>query len=270
MIVNREFDTVIVIGTYNRGHLLARSIARYDKVKNIAIVLMDDGSTDNTKFICDQAKTPVYYFYLGDKAGWRDSASYLNKGIKFALNDLKARYVFITHPEIIPGAGTIPISRHLASDNQSWVSCKGYYLTPDQQSMLDKQDWHNDLLSVRHLPNFYGNAISPEFQGNREYLPESIDKTGVWHSWIFGGGSAEFWRYFGGLTEFDTWGSIDIDLLNRRNVAGIQTLTPVDEQAIVVHQNHDDLGTPRDMDKCMAAVPHYTTKQQALKPELLG
>jgi len=272
MIVN-EFDTVIVLGTYNRGQLLARSLRAYAGQGNrIAIVVMDDGSTDMTKVHCSASTLPIYYFYLGDKTGYRDSASFLNRGIKFALNELKAKYVFVTHPEIIPGKETITAARELATDHNTWVSCKGYYLTAEQQAEMDNQvisrDWRVDLLNVRHLPNFYGQGASAEFSGNRDYLPESIEAIPVWHSWIFGGGSAEMWRYFGGLTEFETWGSVDVDLLNRRNIAGIRTVTPCQPEAFVVHQNHDE-NAQRDMSKCMASLPHYSSKEEALKPHLI-
>ncbi|MFT3679440.1 MAG: glycosyltransferase [Ferruginibacter sp.] len=268
MIVN-TFDTVIVLGTYNRGELLARSLTAYQNQRErIAIVVMDDGSTDMTKVHCAAIGTPVFYFYLGDKTGWRDSASFLNQGIKFALNDLKAKYVFITHPEIIPGRETITAAIELAKDKDTWVSCKGYYLTPEQQQHLDQQDWRSDLLSVRHLPRFYGNDLSPEFTGSKDYLPESIEKINPWHSWIFGGGSAEMWRHFGGLTPFEVWGSVDVDLHTRRTRAEMITVTPCQPEAFVVHQNHDEKGTPRDMELCMKSIPDYNIVSP-LKPELL-
>lgn len=268
MIVN-NFDTVIVLGTYNRGQLLARSLRAYAGQGNrIAIVVMDDGSTDMTKVHCAAVALPIFYFHLGEKTGYRDSASFLNQGIKFALNELNAKYVFVTHPEIIPGKETITAAKELATDHNTWVSCKGYYLTADQQKLIDQQDWQNNLLNVRHLPNFYGQGNSAEYSGNRDYLPESIERIDVWHSWIFGGGSADMWRYFGGLTEFETWGSVDVDLLNRRNIAGIKTVTPSQPEAYVVHQNHDE-NAQRDIHKCMAALPHYSSKHEALKPHLI-
>jgi hypothetical protein len=123
------------------------------------------------------------------------------------------------------------------------------------------------------MPGFYNQGNSTEFRGNKDYLPEAIEQATVWGSWIFGGGSREMWQYFGGLTPFEVWGSVDVDLLNRRNIAGMKTVTPCKETDIVIHQNHDDptlnTPTPRDMEKCMQALPRYTSKSQALKPELL-
>ncbi len=43
-------DTAIVIGTYNRAHLLRRSLLHYSK--DVDLYILDDGSTDNTSRIC--------------------------------------------------------------------------------------------------------------------------------------------------------------------------------------------------------------------------
>ncbi len=252
-------DTAIIIGTYNRAHLLQRSLKAYHDVD---IHVYDDGSTDNTREICKSA----WYSFLGNKKDWRDSASYLNEGIKRALH-LGYKYIFITHPEIIPGTTTIESAKALAVDKETWVSCKGYYLTPEQQTLIDH------FPDVRKMPGFYGQTKSAEFRGNPGFVPEAIEAATVWGSWVFGGGSASMWTYFGGLTPFEVWGSVDVDLLNRRNIAGMKTVTPNKETDIVIHQNHDDPNintpTPRDMEKCMAVLPVYKSKHEALKPELL-
>jgi glycosyltransferase involved in cell wall biosynthesis len=258
-------DTAIIIGTYNRAHLLRRSLLHYPDW--VDIYILDDGSTDETFDVSFSSNKNIkYYFLEGKEPGkWRDSASYLNRAIRAALA-MRYQYIFITHPEIIPGKTTIESAKALATDKETWVSCKGYYLTPEQQEQL------KDDAQAKHLPNFYG-QYSAEFRGNKDYLPENIEKINVWHSWIFGGGSREMWQYFGGLTPFEVWGSIDVDLLNRRVIAGMKTVTPNKETDIVIHQNHDDPAintpTPRDMEKCMAALPRYTSKEQALKPHLI-
>lgn len=254
-------NTAVIIGTYNRAHLLRRSLLHYPD--DVDIFVYDDGSNDNTCNICCKAKS---YIYLGEKTGWRDSASYLNMAIKAALND-GYQYIFITHPEIIPGKTTIESAVKLAVDKETWISAKGYYLTIEQQAAL------TDDADVTKLPNFYGQSVSAEFQHLKDYLPERIEQIPVWHSWIFGGGSAEMWRYFGGLTPFDHWGSVDVDLNDRRRVAGMKTVTPGLKTDIVIHQNHDNPEmntlTPRNMDLCMKSLTLYTSKEQCLKPQLL-
>ena len=258
----------VILGTYNRGHLLRRSLQAYEKVKDLRLIVYDDGSRDGTdKLIQDYTGKSVYTF-MGENQGWRDSASYLNGGIMFAIHKMRSDYVFITHPEIIIGQSTIDDAVALAKDNNTWVSCKGYYLTPEQQQHIDSVKWYNDLLEVRKLPNFYGNIVSPEFEGREDYLPESIERHDVWHSWIFAGGHRDMWLRFGGLTPFETWGSVDMDLHMRRAVGGIHTVTPNNETAYVVHQNHDEIAQ-RDMQKAMANLPSYSNQADCFKPHLI-
>lgn len=264
------YETVVVLGTYNRSHLLARSLKLYER-ENILLIIMDDDSNDDTYAICESSSCPVFYFKSPPKNGiWRDSASILNMGICYAIHKFGAKYIFITHPEIMPGSTTVRDCKALATDHTTWINAKGYYLSIDNQKMIDSIDWELDPLNIRQLPGFY-NATPTPFQNN-DYTPEAIDRTAIWGSWIFGGGSVEMWNYFGGLTEFEIWGSVDVDLLNRRVKLGMNTVTPENETAIVIHQNHDDpainIITPRDMEKCMAALPDYDIENPQ-KPHLL-
>ena len=258
----------IIIGTYNRAELLRRTLHAYSKHPGLHLVIMDDGSTDNTLEVVkefEHSNLNIEYCNLGEKKEYRDSASFLNIGIKYALHEIEADYIFITHPEIIVGSTTIESAVNAALNKNTWVSCKGYYLTAEQQKQIDAVGIENDTLSVRNFGDFY-KATSAEFTGNPDYLPANIEKTKVWQSWIFGGGSRSMWEYFGGLTEIKTWGSVDVDLLMRRKAAKMRTVTPNLLTDYVVHQNHD---APRDMQKCLQAVGIYSCKEEALKPNLL-
>lgn len=69
------------------------------------VVVLDDGSTDDTLQVCETyaANMDVFYFKLADKEPgvWRDSAAFLNMGISFAIHALNAQRVIPTHPEIV-------------------------------------------------------------------------------------------------------------------------------------------------------------------------
>jgi len=260
--------TAIIIGTYNRAELLRRSLHAYSKHSGLHLVIMDDGSTDNTLEVVkefEHSNLHIEYCNLGEKTEYRDSASFLNIGIKYALHEIGADYIFITHPEIIVGSTTIENAVNASVNKNTWISCKGYYLTAEQQKQIETIDIDKSILNVRNFGNFY-KATSAEFTGDPDYLPANIEKAKVWQSWIFGGGSRAMWQYFGGLTEFKTWGSVDVDLLMRRKAAKMKTVTPNLLTDYVVHQNHD---APRDMQKCLQAVGIYTCKETALKPHLL-
>ena len=270
MIVNK-FDTVVVLGTYNRGHLLQRSLQLYAKQEPMMLVVIDDGSTDDTEDICRYHSTMIHYIKLTDKepGEWRDSASFLNMGIRYALHQLEAKHIFITHPEVIPGIHTIKNAVYYSKDEKTWVSIKPYYLSVEEQNCIDNIDWQSNPLLVRNLPGFYGKKELTGYFGFEDYLPENIDKTDTWHSWLFAGGSREFWLKFGGVTPYNTWGSIDVDLLNRRQAGNINTVTPISETSMVIHQNHDDLGTPKDMSVAIRDIPQYYV-HNCFKPELLA
>ena len=76
-------------------------------------------------------------------------------------------------------------------------------------------------------------------------------------------------NWFGGFAEFDHWGSMDVNQLDRRRILNIPIYTAMDEQTICIHQNHDhsDLPThvrsPRIMEKAMANLPRYNTPDEA-------
>jgi GT2 family glycosyltransferase len=258
----------IIIGTYNRAELLRRSLHAYSKHDGLHLMIMDDGSTDNTLDVVkefEHSNLNIEYCNLGEKKEYRDSASFLNIGIKYALHEIGANYIFITHPEIIVGSTTIESAVNAAANKKTWVSCKGYYLTAEQQKQIETIDIGSNTLNIHKFLDFYS-APSAEFTGDPYYLPANIEKAKVWQSWIFGGGSRAMWQYFGGLTEFKTWGSVDVDLLMRRKAAKMRTVTPGKNTDYVVHQNHD---APRDMQKCLQAVRSYSCKEEALKPNLL-
>lgn len=70
----------IVIPTYNRANLIYYSIdsALNQSYKNIEVIIIDDGSTDNTKDVCMKYGDRVAYFYKPNGG----IASALNYGIK--------------------------------------------------------------------------------------------------------------------------------------------------------------------------------------------
>jgi hypothetical protein len=71
-----------------------------------------------------------------------------------------------------------------------------------------------------------------------------------------------------GMTEFDTWGSIDMDFLYRRYLLNIPTDTLMDPSTICIHQNHDnpniDIITPRDIDAAHKVLPTYNSPAEAI------
>lgn len=296
-----NYDIAVVTGTYNRAHLLLRSLFHYQACKrpekkdwggvhyeydyrkmSLCLVVMDDGSTDFTRELCEKfanEQLPIYYFYMGDKqpGEWRDSASFINQGMSFALHALNASFVFPTHPEICVGEDTIATIVDYCKENKdAFGMAKGYYLTPEQQLRFgyikEPSDWdyrfglldHPELpfptteefFEMRSIKRFI--EENPDFYDygdqNHPYHHVQVEKAKVWDSWIFCGASRQTWLKFGGFSESDAWGTIDVTFHHRRYTGGFVTWVPDGQNNMVVHQSHD-LGlptdTPRDMDLCM-------------------
>lgn len=273
-----RYDITVVTGTYNRAHLLLRSLFHYQACKRagtMALIVMDDGSTDFTRELCEKFandQLPIYYFYMGDKqpGQWRDSAAFINQGMSFALHAMNASFVFPTHPEICVGEDTIATIVDYCNENpNAFGMAKGYYLTPEQQvnygsdwnlaqhwSIPDGIDtpqnfWKFDSIAafIEENPDFY-NYGDP----THAYHHTQVEKAKVWDSWIFCGARRETWLNFGGFGESNAWGSIDLNFHHRRYQGGFISWTPEGQNNMVVHQSHD-LGlptdTPRDMELCM-------------------
>ena len=311
-----ETDIAVVTGTYNRAHLLLRSLFHYQACKRprifgnqlsidfpdtidmqICLVVMDDGSTDFTKELCEKfanEQLPIYYFYMGDKqpGEWRDSAAFINQGMSFAMHGLQASFVFPTHPEICVGEDTIATIVDYCKENPDCFGmAKGYYLTPEQQEHFGygkDWTWKRDLLERDDIPFptteqfFETRSIkafieeNPDFynygDSTHAYHHVQVEKAKVWGSWIFCGASRATWLKFGGFGESNAWGSVDLNFHSRRHNGGFITWTPEGQNNMVVHENHDDPNvntvTPRDMDLCMKTAGEINN--EPLQPELLN
>ena len=259
----------VVMVTYNRAHLLARSLELYHSQSHsdIELIVVDDDSNDDTQDLLKHWAKKMRIVSLivrKDESGkWRDCAVNINLGLRAA----KGEYVIGTHPEVIPGKESIA---QLWANRKDWQydGCKIYYLSPFEQENIDSVDWKSNPLAVRDIPGFY--QSEPAYNMN-DYTHEAMDGHQEWGSWVFGGMTRKTWQDIGGFTEFEMWGSIDVDFLNRRNILGIKTATPMDERAICIHQNHDVPGnvpSPRDMGLCMRSLPTYPNRESAIRKNM--
>jgi glycosyltransferase involved in cell wall biosynthesis len=236
----------IVLATYNRAHLLWRSLECYARQsdRGFELIILDDASQDDTTGLVDsfRDKIPVVLVRLTDKSPgeWRDAAAVINRGIKMS----RGEFVYITHPEVMlcfDGVEKLRCSQR--EQPYDVLMIRTYYLTQSMQENLDMVPWRDDFYAVRRLPRFYDNP-EPLYQEetlaklmNNFCTPRYTDEAEVWNSWVFGGMSRAAWKRFGGLTEFSSWGSTDIDFHCRRDAMGLRTVTPAD--IYVIHQNHD-------------------------------
>lgn len=287
---DKSYRNVVVFGTYNRAHLMRQSMYAYSEslTSEDAVVVLDDGSTDDTLEVCEQYSNTsggmdVFYFRLQDKqpGEWRDSAAFLNMGISFAIYALNAKRVIPTHPEIVPGWMTFKAINESeeALQGVDFLMFRGYYLPVDLQLRyeafmnLAKAGQLAFEWSIRQFK-----ALCPDWYSygdpSHDFHPNNLERDPQpFRSWIFCSATAEVWKRYGGFAESNIWGAAaDLNFMARRHHGGFTIATPIEIDAWVLHQNHDDpkynTVTPRNMDLCMqtAAILDETPCQ----PELLN
>jgi hypothetical protein len=263
----------VVMATYNRSHLLERSLMCYEKQefpKNLfELVVVDDSSTDCTYALVDSwshrtgIKTTILTPHPKQEK-WRDCAATINHGIRVS----QGRHIILTHPEIMVGrTSVLDCVKKLdefekvridqgPTDKRTpiglYACCRSYYLSPKEQVLLDSVQWiEKGLLAVRDIDRFYEDDTNghPDFSHRAtDIVAQPGSRIPTWESWIFGGHSRETWKRLGGMINTSMWGSCDVGWMHRRRVLGIANYTCSNESAIVVHQNHDlptDVVTPR-------------------------
>lgn len=253
----------VVMSTYNRAHLLVRSLACYERQefpKNLfELVIVDDGSTDHTMEMVHSWShiTGIKVTYLcpyPKTTGWRDCAATINHGIRVS----QGKHILLTHPEIMVGRTTVldcvnKLKSHKSNNSLGTYACaRCYYLSPKEQVLLDTVDWKDKgTIAVRQIDRFYEDDVNglPDYSHRATDLVAQLgSRIPHWQSWIFGGHSRETWKKLGGMLRTDKWGSCDVAWMTRRSILGIENYTCPSESAIVVHQSHDLPGddiTPR-------------------------
>lgn len=257
----------VVMATYNRSKYLERSFYGYLNgnfpLDQLEIIVIDDWSEDGTNELlrtwADRLPLITLRPRYKPRGHWRSEGSVLNCGLRACCGD----FIIATHPEIIPGANSIRLLSESQRESTFHV-CKTYFLSAQQQAELDTVDWKSDLLNVRKLPRFY--TENPLLKGAGDtYSHANADTTSVWESWQFAGMTKETWRDFGGFSESEVWGVIDVEWVARRRLLGYNDEVAMEPETLCVHQNHDDLdGTNRDWDKLLKNMVHYTAETARL------
>lgn len=98
---NKEKKISIIIPTYNRAHLLEKTIPTYiqKNVNIIEVIIIDDCSQDNTKEIVEklQEQYPMIRYYRLEKNSRQQAAK--NKGIELLSKDCD--YVYFADDDVI-------------------------------------------------------------------------------------------------------------------------------------------------------------------------
>lgn len=256
----------VVLATYQRAHLLARSLACYAyqdfPKEEFELVVIDDGSDDGTADMVRawSEATDIRSVVLTPhpkKTGWRDCGAVINYGIRASSGG----HILLTHPEVMPGRESVKrcVDKLQQYDAQRsdfewntpspgmpglYTCCRVYYLSPREQGALDGADWYGKgPLAVRDIPRFYEDDVNghPDFSHKAtDAVAQPGSRITAWESWVFGGCSRETWRRMGGMLETAEWGSVDVAFMTRRRTLGIPNHTCPEDSTVCVHQNHDD------------------------------
>jgi len=275
-------EASVVLCTYNRAHLLWRALECYSRVafSDFELLILDDMSQDDTPELVRswRDRLNIVYMPLTDKVPgvWRDAGAIINRGIRAA----RGRFVYITHPEVmvapeILGAFNDVLGRYPGD----FVNARPYYLTMGMQDAIDTVPWQSDFYALRGLPDFYEreepvfhetmNDPGMQFILNENTRPQYIEMQPVLFSWVFGGMTRAGWKKLGGLNEYPSWGTVDIDFMMRRRERRIRTINP--RFMYVVHQNHDKPTgafepTKRDFQKITLDIKaHYPSHKDFLE-----
>jgi glycosyltransferase involved in cell wall biosynthesis len=152
----------IIITTYNHGNFIADAInsALFQSYKNIEILVIDDGSTDNTRDIVSKYKDVVYYYQK-------------NQGLPAARNSgiEKAKGEFISFLDaddfLYPEGIEINLSYLISNENIAFVS--GAYKNVDEEGKetqecsihVEGNNFHNLLVK-----NYIGNHNTVMYRKN--------------------------------------------------------------------------------------------------------
>lgn len=152
----REFDPMIsiVVPTYNRGHLIAETLKslQHQEYDQYEIIVVDDGSTDNTKEIVEQIadhKTRYISKANGERAAARNFGARAAKGkyINFFDSDDLAL------PNHLKEAANL-IQKH---KNPEWFHLGFAWATPELQVFKKINHFRGSTLNS-YMPN--GNQLS--------------------------------------------------------------------------------------------------------------
>lgn len=293
--MNRPLVSV-VMATYNRAHLLRRSLECYarsadiDVRRDLELVVIDDHSTDDTQLTVKgecgwHGGIPYQIIVPGPKtAEWRDCGAILNCGIRAATG----KHIVLTHPEVMPGRRSIAALANELEEFEAanrghrlggcgiglYAACKVYYLSPCDQERIDTVPWREQgVLALRQIEGFY----DEDGNGNPDYKHHVTDRVATpgfriqtWDSWVFGGCSRETWKRLGGMWVTQKWGSVDVGFNHRRKKLGVVEWTCPDDDTTCAHQSHDGAGnvpTPRD-EAAWRAELDATDKSKLSYPEV--
>jgi glycosyltransferase involved in cell wall biosynthesis len=136
-------DTSLIIPTHERAHLLERSFGRLAELTvPEQIIVVDDGGTDNTRAVCEEARRrhglPILYMY-NNNPGSTNCCLAKNIGLRHAEHE----HLITTEPEVM--FLTDAVAQFVAArEDEEWqqrVICeRKAYHAPHEEASLEECD----------------------------------------------------------------------------------------------------------------------------------
>lgn len=192
----------IVMATWNRADLLKAGLDSIFKQEypNLEVIIVDDGSTDNTKEIC--SRYPVRYFYR-HKPEWCGQGPAVNAGIRRATHDI----IILQSPEVVhQQSDTIKrLVDAVKDDDKCWIMARVLRQrqpngpadweicsprVPRPCAMFLSALWRKWLLEVRGFDEDYTHAWAEDddladritkYCGVKQVFTDNISGIHLWH-----------------------------------------------------------------------------------------
>lgn len=238
-----KYDATIVIPTYNRAHLLDHTLYALTKINNtkhtFEIIVVDDGSTDNTKDIVSRYKCllDLKYFFQID-CGFR-VAKARNIGIENAQGDI---IIFLDCGILF---SSYSIERHIRNhiEEKNDVAVIGYVVGYDDFN--ENKEKIIELIDVDNIDESVDKMIANNLFDMREVLYKELgDNLSLWPApwcicWTGNFSvSKKILQKYGGFDEtFTSWGGEDTELGIKLYLKGVQL--KLDRKAVGIHYPHE-------------------------------
>ena len=221
-------DLAIVICTINRAHFLQESLfcLKNEIWDNVEIIIVDDGSTDNTENTVNFFKRNMNIQYIKrKKTAYSSPAAARNIGWK----SVDAKYISFTDPEIILKPNTVKLcyDYHI-SHPQTITALKPIMLTDTESETFaafsDRYNWlfSRDISEFSHPENIQIQQRKTWRDNHFSMMPKQalIDVNGV-------------------NENFTSWGFEGIDLIERILDKSYKLYNFTKEQLFVYHLFHE-------------------------------
>lgn len=248
----------VLITTFNRGELLRNSLNRLTNLTPPEeLIIVDDGSSDNTRVICEEFKTklPLKYIYNNSL-----KHSICSMARNIGVKNTKCETIITSEPELLWITDMIPTINELKKEHPREIISASIIYHAQQDTKFNPGLITNPKEALK-------DEIVEEYQVQpRSYHPAGYCKTTNMQATFLCMYEKDWLMEIGGWDEGfpGAWGWDDIDLATRLRINGINQHISTELEAI--HQWHPHL-PPHEMGKASLDNERYMKDKQLNRVE---